>query len=185
MIEERPAHAVELVDDPCVLVLDALDLGGELRSRLVRGREPSLRGALLLRGAQPLELAAERGSGALGVGAGLRFLFEQRPLLERDTTRLLGGTQVAARQRFDLDQALAGAAPARDRGGIDRRGLDREHGRRRQGRARPLREHLVEQQLARATGLGGSEIRGRDRVSGRGHPFDSSASDPSTLDHSA
>ena len=48
MVEEGPAHAVELVDDAGVLLVHPLDLGRELGARLARRGEARLRGALLL-----------------------------------------------------------------------------------------------------------------------------------------
>ena len=185
MVEQRPAHTVELVDDPRVLVVHALDLGRELRPRLVRRGEPGLRGALLLGRAEPLELPPQRRRGALGLRARRRFLFEQLALFVHDAARLFGGAQVAAGERLHLGQALARAAAARDRGGVDGRRLDGEHRGGRQRRAGPLGEHLVEEQLARTSGLG--RCRGR-----RSRPGQREAairlilrrSDPSTLDHS-
>ena len=115
VVEERSAHPVELVDDPGVLVVHALDLGGELRPRLVRRREPGLRGALLFGGAQALDLAPQGRRGALGVGASRGLFFEQLAFLEGDPARFFGGAQVVASERLDLGQPLAGAPPARDR----------------------------------------------------------------------
>ena len=120
VVEERPAQSVELVDDTGVLVVHALDLGRELRARLVRRREPRLRGALLLGRAQAFDLAPQRRRGALGLGAGRRFFLEQLALFEHDAARLFGGPQVAARERFDLGQSLARARATGDRGGVDR-----------------------------------------------------------------
>ena len=70
VVEERAAHAVELVDNLGVLGLDALDLGREVLARRLRRRVLGLGGALLLRGPEPLDLTAQVGRGQLGLRAG-------------------------------------------------------------------------------------------------------------------
>ena len=150
----------------------------------MRRGEPRLRGALLLGGAESFELAPQSGRGALGVGPGGRLVLEHLALFLHEAARLFGGPEVVTRERLDLGQSLAGAAPAGDRRGVDRNRLDAEHGGRRQGRAGPLGEHLVEEQLPRPARLG-DEVGSRGRVRGRsGHPPHTSACRPVTLDHS-
>jgi hypothetical protein len=59
VVEQRPPHAVELVDHSGVLVVHAFHLGLELGPRLLRRGETGLGGALLLGGAELLELAPQ------------------------------------------------------------------------------------------------------------------------------
>ena len=124
VVEERAAHAVELVDDLRVFVVHAFDLDRELGARFVGRREPRLRGALFLGGAQPFDLAAQPGRGDFGPGAGRSLLLEQFALLEHDAPRLFGGAEVAAGQSLDFGQPLLGPAEAGRRGRVDRDRLD-------------------------------------------------------------
>ena len=104
------------------------------------------------------------------------LFLEQRPLLLHDPPRFLGGAEVVAGERLDLDQAALGAAQPVDGRGVDRRGLDGEHRRGRQRRPFALGEHLVQTELARTTALGSTEVGSRDRFgSGYDHPLHSSA----------
>ena len=145
MVEERSAQPVELVDDTSVLVVDAVDLGRELRAGFVRRREPRLGCALLLGRAQALELASQRGRGAFGVGASRRLFLEQLSFFLHEAARLFGGPQVAAREGFHFGQSFTCPAPTGDRRGVDGDRVDAEHRCGRQGRPGPLGEHLVEE----------------------------------------
>ena len=184
VVEQRSAHPVELVDDSCVLVVHPLHLARELRLRLPGRRELGLRGPLLLGRAEPFELSPKGGRRALRLAARGRLLLEQRPLLLHDPLRLFGRAEIGARERLHLGQPLANRAPSgTDRRGVDRNRSERQHRRGRERSPFAFGEHLVEEQLARTTGLGSAEVGRRVGVRRRyGHPSGTSASDGVTLD---
>ena len=169
VVEERAAQAVELVDDPRVLVVDPFDLGGQLGTRLGFGRDPRLRGALLLAGTQALDLAAERRGRALGFRPRRGLFLEQLALFLHDAARLFGRAQVAAGQGLHFGQPFAGTSAPGHRGGVDRDGIDGQDRCRGQRRAGPFGQHFVEEEFARTAGLGRAEVGGRYRIRGGDH----------------
>ena len=98
---------------------------GELGAGLVRRREPRLRGALLLRRAEALELTAQARTRCVrpSVRADASSSSSWRSSCD-EAARFLGGPQVAACERFHLGQALARPAASGDRRGVDGDRLD-------------------------------------------------------------
>ena len=151
----------------CVLVVHTLDLASRAPTgprRVAANRACAARCSSVERSRSISRRSAAAVRSALR--ARRRLLLEQLALFVHDPPRLFGRAQVPARERLDLGQPLAsrraGRRSARRRPGPGRRVST---GRGRQRRPAALGEHLVEEQLARTTGLGEAEVGGRDRVS--------------------
>ena len=129
--QRAPQHR-DLVQGTFVLVLEMLQLVGDLGARRALGAGPLLGLTPRLLGGQALELAAQRRRLVLGVGAGAQLLFEPLVLVGQHPARFLGRPVVPARRVLELGETLANRAPT----GVDRRGnghrVDGE--RRRRGR---------------------------------------------------
>ena len=95
VLGERTAQRVQLLDDPLVLFLEALELAGHLRPRLALGAGALLCGAAGFLFAQALELAPQRGGLVLRVGAGVELLFEPLVLVGEHAARLFRRAVVA------------------------------------------------------------------------------------------
>ena len=101
--------AVHLVHDALVLVLEPLELVGDLGPRGALGAGALLRGAPRLLGAQPLELAAQRRGFVLRVRPRVQLLFEALVLVGQDPPRLLRPTGSCAGPRSRARPGVGGS----------------------------------------------------------------------------
>ncbi len=136
------------MDHPLVLLLEALQLVGNLGARRMFGPCSFLRAASRLLGTQPLDLATESRGLVLGVGAGAGLLVEPLVFGGKDPARFFGRAVVPPGGSLELGQSRPERPPTRLRRLRDGDRVDAEHGRR-GGRplgAFPLREKLVQEQ---------------------------------------
>jgi len=101
---------LELVHDACVLVLKRLQLIGNLGAGSTRSTRLRLRRALVVDGAETINLPTQRRGLPLSLGACRRLLLQSAVLLEKRATRLFRRPEVAASRLLEIDEPLASGA---------------------------------------------------------------------------